>query len=100
MNRPVLDQRSEMAQHLEEVQRGVEDCRAGLTFLGYVFKRCDGMDLGERSAKGLGHILHSLVADIEGIEGDFDTLEQFFKGQAGEQVIDLDHMGGRGQGRA
>ncbi|MYL83013.1 hypothetical protein GTA51_07670 [Desulfovibrio aerotolerans] len=38
------------------------------------------MDLDGRSAKGLGHILHSLVADIEGIEGDFETLEQFFMG--------------------
>jgi hypothetical protein len=95
MDRATMDQRRSMARHLVEIQRGTEDCRAGLAFLGQVFKECGDMTLNDQAAQGLGHILHSLVADIEGIEGDLDKLEQYFHGGEGEQPIDLDRVGGR-----
>ena len=97
MSRPVIDHMLDMARHLGDLQDGVESCRSGLAFLGYVLKACRGMTMDERSAKGLGHIIHTLNVDLEATEADFDELGKFFGGDEGEHVIDLDQMGGNGQ---
>jgi len=85
-----------MSRHLGEIQDGVESCRSGLAFLGYVLKACRGMTMDETSAQGLGHILHTLNVDLEATEADFEELGKFFGGDEEEHVIDLDQMGGHG----
>ena len=96
MNRAVVDNLRTMSRHLGEIQDGVESCRSGLAFLGYAFKACCGMTLDERSAKGLGHILHILNVDLEATESEFEAVEQFLSDGQEEHVIDLDQMGGHG----
>jgi hypothetical protein len=98
MSRQITNHMRSMSRHLGEIQDGVENCRAGLAFLGYVLKACRGMTMDETSAKGLGHIIHTLNVDLEATEADFDELGKYFGVGEGEQVIDLDQMSGTRQG--
>jgi len=81
---------------LADIPDSLADCRAGLVFLGDLCKKCPGLALTEVTARGLGHILHGLTADIEGTESGFKALEQFFTGRQEEHAIDLDQMDGHG----
>ncbi len=96
MNKAVINHMRSMSRHLGEIQNDVENCQLGLAFLGDVFKACKGMTIDEASAKGLGHIIHTLNVDLEGTDADFDELRKFFGSCEGEEAIDLDHMGGLG----
>jgi hypothetical protein len=98
MSRPVINHLRAMSRRLNEIENCVENCRAGLAFLGYALKACRGMTMNEPSAKGLGHIIHTLNVDLEATEADFDELGKFFSSGDGEQVIDLDQMSGTRQG--
>lgn len=66
-------------------------------FLGKVCQECGDLALTGQAAQGLGRSLRSLVADIEGMEGDLGRREQCFHGEPGEASIDLDRGGGRGR---
>ena len=96
MSSPSTSYLHNMSRHLGEIQDGVESCRSGLAFLGYVLKACRGMTMDETSAQGLGHILHTLNVDLEATESEFEAVEQFLSDGQEEHVIDLDQMGGHG----
>ena len=85
---------------LADIQDSLADCRAGLAFLGDLCKKCPGLALTEVTARGLGHILHGLTADIEGTESGFEALEQFFTGRQEEHVVDLDQVPAYGRKEA
>ena len=96
MNKAVINHMRSMSRHLSDIQDDVENCQAGLAFLGYVFKACKGMTIDEESAKGLGYIIHTMNIDLVGTDADFDELRKFFGSCEEEQAIDLDQMGGHG----
>ncbi|UJX41092.1 hypothetical protein K9F62_20835 [Desulfovibrio sp. JY] len=97
MSNPAINRMRTLSLHLSDIQNDVENCQAGLAFLGDVLKACRRMTMDGTSAKGLGHIIHTLNVDLEGTDADFDELRKFFGAGDGERVIDLDQMGGHGQ---
>lgn len=96
MGNAVINHMRTMSRHLQEIQEGVENCRSGLAFLGDILKACGGMTMDERSAKGLGYIIHILNVDLEATDANFDELGKFFGIGEGEEVVNLDQMGGHG----